>query len=198
MNKAFGELMKLVAETDVPQQLEFDLHKSSSFLIDQFKQHHAANPGAAHVEVHYTSKGSGEEAVHKIHIGADLEDLYKQDVDHLHKLLPTLSGVHHQAATELLSSRAQSLFHGPGNNPAHTTKDAFEPVAPGLKRHLATGELHVHGVSVGKTVITPGVHKEVKSSEKTIAKNQISHSLPSGSGKYRQFAVGSAHNIKLV
>lgn len=195
----FEDLKKALTEVDNPAQLELDLLKSmSDTLPEAIRQHVANNPGGAHAEIHYVSKGSGEEAVHKIKLGVDLEDMYRQDVDHLHKLIPTLSGVHHQAATEVLNSRMTSLLHGAGNHPDHTTKDAFEAVAPGLKRHLTTGELHIHGVSVGKTVIVPGVHKEVKSSAKTIAKNTIVRSLPSGSGKYRQFAVSAAHSVKLV
>ena len=150
--------------------------------------------GASFANFLYTNKVGGrvltpETAKHQLVLGASTEELYRKDVDILSVLVDKagLSPVYQTAARELLDSRIASLTLGVGNNPEYTQADTYIHFTGlrGVKMHKETGELYVAGLSISKTVLTPGTYKEVKSSEKTLAKNGISLTLPSG--KYRQY-----------
>lgn len=138
----------------------------------------------------YTTAKTGEVARYTLIPGASFANLYTGDLKVLEALFARLNrmfpaSIYTKAAGELLSSRAVSMEGGIGNNPAATSAHAYTQVAPGLKVHNDTGHLHVTGVLVKKITLTPGVHKPVKSSDLTKAKNRIRRRLPSG--KIRQF-----------
>jgi len=144
------------------------------------------------VNFKYRAKGTGEVSRVQLILGASTETLYKKDVEKLNDLLQSLSAsgaAPHviQAARELMDSRLESLRVGIGNNSAYTNADTYEYLDgfKGVRIHRDTGELYVSGLVQSKEVIVPGIHKVVKSSEKTIAKRKIENELPSG--KFRLY-----------
>jgi len=156
--------------------------------------------GAKFVSFVYTAKGTGEVARHSLILGASTENLYERDLEALEALRPTLTGIALVACDELIASRRESLEKGVGNNSqyVHGAENADTYAATGIKGlmiHKETGHLHVRALTHGKTVITPGTYKTVKSSEKTIAKNAISKELPSE--RIRQFDLGLVTRARL-
>ena len=106
----------------------------------------------------------------------------------LDALIPTLSGVNLEAATEILKSRQESLQKGIGNNSDYTCKDVYVHLddMQGVKAHKETGVVYISGRSMSREVLEEGIPlPPVKSSPKTLAKKEISKSLQSN--KFRQF-----------
>lgn len=160
----------------------------------------AAAQGAKFVSFVYTAKGTGEVARHSLILGASTENLYERDLAKLEEMRPTLTGIALVACDELIASRRESLEKGVGNNSQYVhgaeNADTYAPTAiKGLMIHKETGHLHVRALTHGKTVITPGVYKTVKSSEKTLAKKAISKDLPSE--RIRQFDLGRVSRARL-
>lgn len=135
-------------------------------------------PGPHHADIHYVNQ-HGEEAIHHMKLGVDVKEMYKQDADQLRRVIPTLSGISSVAAGELLDR----VNREPEDN-------GYDHVGVGLKRHRATGGLYVHGQSLGKTVLQPGEERNVRSSDKTLAKVSLSNKHMQ-SAKLRQFNMGS-------
>ena len=162
-------------------------------LIESIKN--LANTGARFVSLRYTSKGSGETAIHNVILGVNLARAYRRDLAVLRSKLPKLTGVDAQACGEMIASLAKSLEVGIGNNPLYTAKDTFVTIAPGVKLNPEDGQLYVYGFSNGKTVLVPGEHKHVNSSPKTLAKKKLSKGLKTA--RFRQFAVSELSVAKL-
>lgn len=141
--------------------------------------------GARFISLTYKAKGTGEVARHTLLIGVNLQRAYRADLAKLKRKVRSLDGVKKIACRELIASLTESLTVGIGNNSAYTQKDTYENVLPGIKLHLENNELHLNAFSRAKVVLQEGEHKEVKSSEKTIAKNALRQS--GRLGKFRQF-----------
>ena len=76
--------------------------------------------------------------------------------------------------------------------------DAYISLSPALKIHKETGNLHIFGMAVSKVQIQPPAEiKTVKSSDKTIAKREITRHLDLRAGKFRTFIVGNIDNVKM-
>ena len=97
------------------------------------------------------------------------------------------------AKKELLESFGQTLNVGAGNNDGYTHSEdreggpTYESFGHGVKVHLDTGDIHVQGMEVSRSVITDGVYKLVRSKSKTLAKNELRQRLPLH--KWRQFVL---------
>jgi hypothetical protein len=65
----------------------------------------------------------------------------------------------------------------------------------GVKQNIASGELHLYGLCVRKVVHQEGTYKEVKSSEKTIAKAALRRLCPVS--HFRNFIL-NAENVESV
>lgn len=132
----------------------------------------------------------GELSRYRLLLGCSVENAYKADIRRLKgrlSRLPATDSLRREAIEAILASRNESLTVGIGNNSKYTLKDVYETIAPGIRLHSETGEIYIFGRSLGKTVITPGVHKHVNSAPLTIAKREESKSLPGG--KWRTFKV---------
>lgn len=136
--------------------------------------------------VTYRAKRNNELARHSLTLGDTFGSVYQQDVAILKAMIPTLTGLQLQAATELLKSREESLTVGLGNNSRYThapqNGDTYVtvPGLPGIKVHKETGELYVMGLSQGKVVLEAGEpEKPVKSRPLTLAKREIEKALES-------------------
>ena len=154
-----------------------------------------ARTGARFASLTYTAKGTGEKARHTVALGVSVERAYKRDVAILEAMRPTLEGVKAQACDELLASLRESLTVGIGNNSAYTCADVYAPIARGIKVHKESGAVHVFGFGLQKSVIEKGEYKTVRSSEKTLAKNELRKRLKSG--KFRQFVLSEVSEAKM-
>lgn len=149
----------------------------------------------------YDAQASGkrltmERARHVILLGASLENLYQRDVEALTELIPSLTDLRLEAAYALLESRNHSLVVGIGNNEAATSADAYVALdCPGLKVHVASGDVHVMGLKVSKVTIIEGTYRHVNSKPLTIAKKEIGDLLPSS--RLRQFNLGNRTVVKI-
>lgn len=137
-----------------------------------------------------------EVARHVIVLGASLENLYKRDIEVLTSLIPNLEGLRLEAAKTILGSRQVSLAVGIGNNPQATSADAYIDLdCPGLKVHMATGDVHVMGLKVTKVVLVEGAYRTVKSKPLTLAKKEIEKLLPTS--RLRQFNLGNRTTVRI-
>lgn len=152
--------------------------------------------GARFASLTYIAKGSGEKAVHTLVLGVNVERAYRRDIAILRGKAKTLvSPVERQACAELLRSLRESLRVGLGNNSAYTCAGVYTSLARGIKQHNDNGQVHITGFTIGKKVIVEGVHKQVKSSAKTLAKNALRRAMKSG--KFRQFVFDNLEGARL-
>lgn len=157
----------------------------------------------------YTAKGTGEKAQVTVMLGGSTESLYRQDKAILLTMLPNLSGIQLEAAQAILASREESLKPltdeagneiaptSIGHNAKYTCADAYTPMDgfTGVRIHDDSGTVHVTGLVTHKVVLTKGTYKVVNSKPLTIAKNDISKSLPSS--KFRQYILENVTGANL-
>lgn len=75
--------------------------------------------------------------------------------------------------------------------------EAYRTIAPGLKLHLVSNEIHVFGFVIAKKLIVPGVYKSVNSKELTKCQDEIKKILDLKTAKYRQFKIGKAEELQI-
>ena len=147
--------------------------------------------GAEFASFTYTARGTGEVSKYLVNLGVDFTKVYTDDLATLEALIPALSGIELEAATEIRDSIAKSLraWEDGANNPDSTSAHAYTdiPGVPGMKVHTDTGDLHLLCMVVKKEVLVPGEYRVVKSRPKTIAKQAIERTLRRS--KIRQFAL---------
>lgn len=158
--------------------------------------------GAAFVSLDYTSKGTGERAIHLIQIATDTARIYRDDVATLTEMMPNLSGLALEAAQEIFTSLSVSLTPDEngnlriGDNPAYTKGDYYKPIVPGVWFNQQTGEVYVKGSVVSKRVIVPGTYNTVKSRPKTLAKKEIEKSLKKS--KIREYCLSQVNGASIA
>lgn len=131
----------------------------------------------------YTAKESGEIARHTLILGASYCAMVEKaklalELTPISELveLGLSAEIATQAKSEVLASFAQTLATTAQGlvNPDYSNKDTYVATqVPGIKYNLASGELALFGLVSSKVVLSPGVHKVVKSKPLTIAKRKI-------------------------
>lgn len=173
-------------------------------MKDIIKNLSGLKPGSQFATIHeYISKETGEVSDFSIVFGASY-------INALKKSEKILSGLEFfpesakwnsfemkKAHSELLASVQESLAKGPGNNPNYTLKDYYEAVIPGVKYSPSTNALYLEGLRIHKRVIFPGVYKVVKSSPKTLAKNELRSLLPTERFRTWKLTEGSFSRITI-
>ena len=81
------------------------------------------------------------------------------------------------------------------NSQAQT--DAYEHISKGIKVCKSTDEVHIFGMIDQKNLVKVGTYKEVKSSDKTLAKKAITKQLNLRAGKFRTFKVLNVAEAKV-
>lgn len=149
---------------------------------------------ARFVSLTYRAKKSGELARHTLLLGASYEKAKQRDLQRLLILSSRLDGIKKIACEELIESMRKPA----GENDAYTCAGVYEETdIRGLKVHKETGVLHLMGYSIKKEVLEKGEYPNVKSNEKTIAKNELKNLPKMRTGKIRQFSL-SLENIKSI
>jgi hypothetical protein len=138
--------------------------------------------GPRFIGVTYRAKGTGELARHTFLLGVNLANVYREDIRTLFAQRHQYAHgtLQRQAVREKVATLAKSLRVGLGNRDDYTCRDTFAPVEGQVKVHAALGTLFLGGlISHRKRVLEPGVYKAVKSSDKTLAKKEVSRGLRS-------------------
>jgi len=134
------------------------------------------NKACRFVSLIYRSKESGELARHTILLNVNRNRCLKVDLANLQKLRPSLDGIKAIAADELVASITETLTTGRPNR-QYTKSGYYEGQGNGNVQVSVENVCYVRGYSVKKDVIEPGTYKTVKSSAKTIAKNELRKTL---------------------
>jgi hypothetical protein len=151
--------------------------------------------GCRFASLTYTSKESGEVARHNVLLGFNYQNSVEKSLLELEIMRPTLNGIDAIAADELLTSFQKTLN---GTQDGYTKGHVYvDTSVKGLKVNTNDDSLQLFGLVQSKVIITPGVHKIVKSAEKTIAKNKLRKALPIG--KFREYALdsGAIHGARM-
>ena len=151
--------------------------------------------GCRFASLTYTAKESGEVARHNVLLGFNYQTSVEKSLLELEILRPVLTGIDAIAADELLESFKKTLN---GTQDGYTKGHVYADTAvKGLKVNTNDDSLQLFGLVQSKVIITPGVHKIVKSAEKTIAKNKLRKALPVG--KFREYAIdpGAIHGARM-
>jgi hypothetical protein len=145
--------------------------------------------GAKFASLDYTSKDSGERARYTVILGFNYRNCVEKSLAELRETRKSLSGIDAIAADELLASFTATLD---GTQENYTKADTYlDTDVPGIKVNSTDGTFQLFGLVHTKTVIEPGIHRVVKSAEKTIRKNALRKALPVG--KFREFALDVGH-----
>jgi hypothetical protein len=138
---------------------------------------------------------SNELANHLINIGISYKNSVAKDIVFLETMnladytFKSSLVIIEQARLELIAA-----FTKPNENRSNGQKDAYIHINEACKVHVESGKLYIYGYSVSKQVIKEGEYKVVKSSELTIAKNELRKLLKTG--KFKQFSLEVGNNIK--
>lgn len=138
----------------------------------------------------YTDKKSGGTSRYNVTLGFSYLNAVENSKLELELAKPSLSDpTDILAANELLESFGKTLD---GTQDGYTKAETYADTAiKGLKVNTVDGSLQLFGLVNSKVVLVPGVHKEVKSAPKTIAKNRLRKML--AIGKFREFAIDEGH-----
>lgn len=179
--------------------------KNTKTLIDT-----VGNKGTEFVSLNnYVAKGTGEIANHTINTGITVINAKKKDFNLLQNCtnadLVKMNKVknygietYRKAYFEMLASAEKNL------NPditkrtkqSQATTKAYIQLTPAIKFCKESGELHIFGQAIAKTVVQKGEYKPVNSGDKTLAKNMITKTLNLRAGKYRTFILNNVENVK--
>ena len=108
-----------------------------------------------------------------------------------------LEYIRNEAYEEALSSLTANTDKNVDNRTPASRRNLenFETVTPNIKVLKRTGEMYLVGMIIRKTLITPGVYKERKSKDMTIAKAIMTKHFESNN--YRMFFLSKITSIKI-
>jgi len=181
--------------------------KNTKELINKFQ----SLKGVSFISLNnYKSKSTGEIANHIINVNLSVYNAKQTDFEKLSNCndenLKEIAGksniaieVCKLALQELLSSAEKNLSKDPDERSTQSKaqSDTYINLTPAIRLHKETCELHIFGQAINKTVLVKGEYKEVKSNDKTLAKNAIKKYLDLRSDKFRDFIIGNVDNIKV-
>ena len=157
----------------------------------------------------YKSETSGEIANHNILTNIVVMNAKKKDADTLlkadAKVIADKSAksiavdIFTTALTEMRVSAVKNISENKEDRTAQSQAqtDAYLPITNSLKIHKETGKLHIFGFANQKKVLVKGEYKTVNSSDKTLAKKEITKVLKLRSGKFRTFIVENIESVTL-
>jgi len=158
----------------------------------------------------YLAKTSGEIANHVINVNINIMTAKLSDLEKLKNLgeveLLTIAESTKIAIETVKTAYSELLASAEKNvNPdvkERTTQsqaqtDAFFFITPAIRLHKETLALHIFGQAISKKVLFAGTYKEVKNSNKTLAKKAIKKSLDLRAEKFRDFIIENTEAIKI-
>jgi hypothetical protein len=107
-----------------------------------------------------------------------------------------------QSLAEMLSSAEKNCSPDLKDRTAQSQGQtaAYVSLAPGIKLHTDTLEVHVFGQLISKVLVKTGDNykQPANSSDKTLGKKAITSHLDLRAGKYRTFVLGNADSLKVT
>jgi len=167
----------------------------SNNIIKVLKKISNSPTGVTFVSLDYT-KSSGERAKHLINVGASYAKAKEKDIETLEKL--DVSTCDTDISIELLNKAKEALIKAlkkPSKNRSEGQKNAYVHLCTGFKECIASGDIHIYGMSVSKTVITKGEYKKTNKRALTIAKDFLRKNHMK-STKFRTFIIKNADSVK--
>jgi len=132
----------------------------------------------------------GEVSNYLVNVKVDFQKLKDEDIEFLQNF---------KADSQLQEEARKSVLGGlisPQKSRSEGQTEAYEYIAPNVKKHNGTKSIFVVGQLVKKVVLQKGEYPTVNSRPLTIEKNKIKKLLKTS--QYRQFCVGNAENIEMV
>ena len=134
------------------------------------------NHSARFISLTYRAKESGELARHTILLNVDRTTCLKRDLAILKRKQGRFADpIKNQACDELIASMTETLTTG--SNSQYTKKGYYTAEGNGNVQVSVLDVCYLRGYSTGKEVLEKGTYKTVKSSAKTIAKNELRKAL---------------------
>ena len=168
--------------------------------------------GTSFVGVRNYSNKEGEISNQTFIVGINYNNLLKNDLLKLQQfdintlktsidietLKTALNELISSLETRLLSEENKAQLLSEGNSTLNRSKgqqDAYIHLAKGLK--LQDNNLYIYGLMVRKQIIQAIEYKQVKSNDKTIAKNIIKKVANLQESKFKQFKLGNLETLKI-
>ena len=151
--------------------------------------------GVSFVAINKYTNSANEVSNNLINIGASYQNAKNSDIEFLENIkfseyeFKSELSVLETAKAELIAS-----FISPNENRSNGQTEASTTICSGIKVHNETGVLYVYGYRKNKVVLKTGEYKTVKSSAKTIAKNELRKLLKTG--KFTQYALEIGNEVK--
>jgi hypothetical protein len=158
----------------------------------------------------YLSEKSGELANHRINVNISVQEAKRKDFESLKSVtakdlkdIATASNIAVDvlkiSLSEMLTSAEKNLSEKLSDRTAQSQAQtcAYVDLAPGVKLHPETLAIHIFGMAIDKTVLIKGTYEVVNSSDKTLGKKAITKHLDLRAGKFRNFILANADNLKV-
>ena len=176
-------------------------------LIKKF----ASLNGAKFININnYLSSTSGEIADHTVNVNisvlnaktTDLQTLKNctdNDLLNISNLSKIAVDVLKISLAELIESATKNLSENKEDRTAQSQgqSEAYYNITPAVRLHLETLTIHIFGQTIKKKVIVDGTYKIVNSSPKTLGKKAITKQLDLRTGKFRDYILGNADQLKI-
>lgn len=167
--------------------------------------------GAKMISVNnYYAKTSGEIANHNICVNVSVLNAKRADLKALQnvddaKLIAIADAsnialdVLRTSLSEMIESATKNLSENADDRTAQSNgqTNSYLTIGKGVRLHLDTMTVHIFGKAIKKTVVVKGTYKTVNSSAKTLGKKAITKALNLKAGKFRDFILGNADNLKI-
>ena len=153
--------------------------------------------GVSFFSIKNYTNSNGEISNQLINVGINYEKSKQADIVFLENLILNKTElVFKSNKTDLEIAKAELIaaFIKPNENRSNGQIDAYTTIFSGVKVHNETGVLYIYGYKQSKTILTDGIYPIVKSSAKTIAKNELRKLLKTG--KFSQFAIEVGNTLK--
>ena len=142
----------------------------------------------------YTNK-QNETSNNLINVGINYNNTKQKDIEFLNNI--NLTDYTFKSDLTLLEQAKNDLINSlikPNENISTAQINAYTNITNGIKVHNITGQIYIYGYRTNKTIINEGTYKETKSTQLTIAKNEIKKLLKTN--KFTQFAIEPTNIIK--
>ena|ERR1035437_7967979 len=165
--------------------------------------------GAKFINLNGYINEAGEVANHNILVNINVMNAKKTDNETLHntnveviskKSAKTFAlDIFNLALSEMIISSDKNISENKEDRTAQSQAqtDAYIQIGKGLKLHKETGLIHIFGFKNKKKILTPGVYKPVNSSDKTLAKKEITKVLNLRSGKFHTFKIAQIESVNM-
>lgn len=176
-------------------------------LIQKF----ASLNGAKFININdYLSSTSGEIANHTVNVNISVQNAKQTDLQTLKNCNDTdllnISNVSKIAIdvlkislAEMIESATKNLSENKEDRTAQSQgqANAYYNITPAIRLHLETLTIHIFGQTIKKQIKVDGIYKTVNSSPKTLGKKAITKQLDLRAGKFRDYILGNADQLKI-